>query len=148
MVNSSVISSKDPPIIRYRVPLQLSTCALAGWDVMWCGMVWYSSQAIASECGIYDPEYGIAMEGPEFRKLTPKQLDDVLPRLQVLGSAPQGRPLQKQDRIGCDTRAVCCVVIVVITLFSIKIDCCVPQGRIVCMKSAIEIRVDLVRCVV
>lgn len=48
------------------------------------GIVWYlSSQAIAFECGIYDPDYGLAMEGPEFRKLTPKQLDDVLPRLQV-----------------------------------------------------------------
>lgn len=42
-----------------------------------------SSQAIAFECGIYDPDYGLAMEGPEFRKLTPKQLDDVLPKLQV-----------------------------------------------------------------
>lgn len=40
-------------------------------------------QAIATECGIYDPGYGVALEGPVFRKMTPKQVDEVLPRLQV-----------------------------------------------------------------
>lgn len=46
-------------------------------------------QAIATECGIYDPTYGIAMEGPEFRKMSPQQLDQILPRLQVLFFHPE-----------------------------------------------------------
>ena len=53
------------------------------------------AQAIATECGIYDPEYGVAMEGPEFRKMTPAQLDEILPRLQasfVCQPSPLGPP--------------------------------------------------------
>ena len=42
-----------------------------------------TAKAIARECGILTAD-GLAMEGPEFRKLTPAQLDDILPRLQVL----------------------------------------------------------------
>ena len=41
-----------------------------------------TAKAIARECGILTAD-GLAMEGPEFRKLTPAQLDDILPRLQV-----------------------------------------------------------------
>lgn len=40
-------------------------------------------KAIATECGIFDPGYGFALEGPDFRKMTPAQLDEMLPRLQV-----------------------------------------------------------------
>lgn len=43
----------------------------------------FDNQAIATECGIFDPGYGVALEGPAFRKMTPAQLDDILPRLQV-----------------------------------------------------------------
>lgn len=46
--------------------------------------------AIAKQCGILKEDDGgsggggLAMEGSEFRKMTPKQLDQVLPKLQVL----------------------------------------------------------------
>lgn len=45
------------------------------------------SKAIATECGIFDPGYGVALEGPAFRKMTPAQLDEILPRLQVIADA-------------------------------------------------------------
>lgn len=51
-------------------------------------------QAIATECGIYDPDHGVALEGPAFRKMTPRQLDAVLPKLQVLArSSPDDKHL-------------------------------------------------------
>jgi magnesium-transporting ATPase (P-type) len=47
--------------------------------------------AIADKAGIFRTG-DIAMEGPEFRKLTPSQLDDMLPRLTVLArSAPEDK---------------------------------------------------------
>ncbi len=50
-----------------------------------------TANAIAKECGILKPG-GISMTGPEFRALTPKQLDDVLPQLMVLArSGPQDK---------------------------------------------------------
>lgn len=53
-----------------------------------------TAKAIAKECGIYDPEYGVALEGPVFRAMTPAQLDEVLPRLQVLArSSPNDKYL-------------------------------------------------------
>jgi hypothetical protein len=39
-------------------------------------------QEIAKECGILN-EHGYVLEGPEFRKMTPQELDRVLPKLQV-----------------------------------------------------------------
>jgi len=41
-----------------------------------------TAKAIAKECGILT-DGGVAMEGPEFRKLTNAQLDAILPSLQV-----------------------------------------------------------------
>lgn len=53
-----------------------------------------TAKAIAKECGIYDPEYGVALEGPVFRAMSPAQLDEVLPRLQVLArSSPNDKYL-------------------------------------------------------
>jgi P-type Ca2+ transporter type 2C len=49
--------------------------------------------AIARECGILS-ENGVALSGPEFRAMTPAQLDNVLPRLQVLArSSPEDKYL-------------------------------------------------------
>lgn len=49
--------------------------------------------AIASSCGI-KTDGGIAMEGPELRKLDDNQLDLVIPRLQVLArSSPSDKEL-------------------------------------------------------
>lgn len=53
-----------------------------------------TAKAIAKECGIYDPDYGVALEGPVFRAMSPAQLDEVLPRLQVLArSSPNDKYL-------------------------------------------------------
>lgn len=54
----------------------------------------HTAKAIAKECGIYDPDYGVALEGPVFRAMSPAQLDEVLPRLQVLArSSPNDKYL-------------------------------------------------------
>ena len=46
---------------------------------------------LESECGILT-KGGMCMEGPEFRNLTPKQLDAILPKLQVLArSSPKDK---------------------------------------------------------
>ena len=41
-----------------------------------------TASAIARQCGILTDE-GMAMEGPTFRKMTPKAVDEIIPRLQV-----------------------------------------------------------------
>jgi len=47
--------------------------------------------AIARQCGILKPG-GMALEGPDFRKMTPYEVDQVLPNLQVLArSSPQDK---------------------------------------------------------
>ncbi|CAN0431933.1 unnamed protein product, partial [Discosporangium mesarthrocarpum] len=54
----------------------------------------HTAKAIATQCGIYDPVSGLALEGPEFRAMSPAQVDDVLPRLQVLArSSPNDKYL-------------------------------------------------------
>ncbi len=50
--------------------------------------VCHPQQAIARQCGILTRQ-GKVLEGPEFRAMTPQQLDEVLPRLQV---CPSVRP--------------------------------------------------------
>ncbi|MBE3112191.1 MAG: HAD-IC family P-type ATPase, partial [Acidobacteria bacterium] len=67
-------------------------CQEAGVFVrMVTGDNFLTAKAIASECGIYGPG-GIAMDGPTFRRLTPVQLDLVIPRLQVLArSSPEDK---------------------------------------------------------
>jgi P-type Ca2+ transporter type 2C len=70
----------------------VKTCQTAGVFVrMVTGDNIETAKAIATSCGILTPG-GIAMEGPEFRKLTPQQLDDILPNLQVLArSSPNDK---------------------------------------------------------
>lgn len=49
--------------------------------------------AIARQCGILTPT-GLAAEGPTFRKMKPKDVDNILPRLQVLArSSPDDKYL-------------------------------------------------------
>lgn len=33
-----------------------------------------TAMAIGKECGIYDPDYGVALEGPVFRAMSPAQV--------------------------------------------------------------------------
>ncbi|GKT89299.1 calcium-translocating P-type ATPase [Colletotrichum tofieldiae] len=50
-----------------------------------------TAQAIATECGIFT-EGGLIMEGPVFRKLSIQQMNETLPRLQVLArSSPEDK---------------------------------------------------------
>ena len=52
-----------------------------------------TAKAIAQECGIFTAG-GIAVEGPVFRKLSKNQLNQIIPRLQVLArSSPQDKQL-------------------------------------------------------
>ncbi|KAJ1930975.1 plasma membrane calcium, partial [Linderina macrospora] len=52
-----------------------------------------TARAIATQCGIYTPGMGgIVLEGPKFRRLSPEQMDVIIPRLQVLArSSPEDK---------------------------------------------------------
>jgi Ca2+-transporting ATPase len=54
-----------------------------------------TAKAIAAECGIYTPETGgIAMEGPEFRRMPEDDMKKMVPNLQVLArSSPEDKRL-------------------------------------------------------
>ena len=53
----------------------------------------HTAKAIARDCGILTPG-GLAIEGPVFRNLTPAQLDELLPRIQVMArSSPEDKYL-------------------------------------------------------
>ena len=75
---------QDP--VRKEVPAAVATCQRAGITVrMVTGDNIHTAQHIARECGILR-EGGLAMEGPDFRKLSEEELLPLLPRLQVRDS--------------------------------------------------------------
>ncbi|KAE8398269.1 hypothetical protein BDV37DRAFT_291157 [Aspergillus pseudonomiae] len=80
----------DP--LRPEVPGAIKTCHSAGVQVkMVTGDNINTASAIATSCGIKNGD-GIVMEGPEFRKLTEKEMDAIIPRLQVLArSSPDDK---------------------------------------------------------
>jgi calcium-translocating P-type ATPase len=86
----AIFGIKDP--LRPDVKRAVEQCQEAGIFVrMVTGDNIDTAKAIATECGILT-EGGIAMEGPAFRKLSPAQLDAVLPFLQVLArSSPDDK---------------------------------------------------------
>jgi magnesium-transporting ATPase (P-type) len=90
MVIDAIFGIKDP--LRPDVTEAVLQCQAAGIFVrMVTGDNIETAKAIAKECGILT-EGGIAMEGPAFRKLTPAQLDAILPTLQVLArSSPDDK---------------------------------------------------------
>ncbi|EXJ77403.1 Ca2+-transporting ATPase [Capronia epimyces CBS 606.96] len=92
MVFLGVVGIQDP--LRPGVTDAVRDCQMAGVFVrMVTGDNIMTAKAIATECGIYTPG-GIAMEGPVFRKLSSKQLSQVIPRLQVLArSSPEDKKL-------------------------------------------------------
>lgn len=92
MVFLAVVGIQDP--LRPGVTEAVRQCQSAGVFVrMVTGDNIMTAKAIASECGIYTAG-GIAMEGPVFRKLGPKQLRQIIPRLQILArSSPQDKKL-------------------------------------------------------
>lgn len=86
----SVVGLRDP--LRSDVIDSVRKCQSAGVQVrMVTGDNFATAKAIAKDCGIYTSG-GVAMDGPTFRKLTPAQLDMVVPRLQVLArSSPEDK---------------------------------------------------------
>ena len=50
-----------------------------------------TARAIAIECGIIQSDQDLVIEGPKFRRMTPAQVDEILPRLKV-GSLPLVTP--------------------------------------------------------
>lgn len=85
-----VVGIQDP--LRPEVPAAINKCNSAGVQVkMVTGDNMATATAIASSCGI-KTEDGIAMEGPKFRQLTDEEMDEVIPRLQVLArSSPEDK---------------------------------------------------------
>ncbi|EHY56179.1 Calcium-transporting ATPase 2 [Exophiala dermatitidis] len=92
MVFLGVVGIQDP--LRPGVANAVRDCQMAGVFVrMVTGDNIMTAKAIATDCGIFTPG-GIAMEGPVFRKLSTKQLNQVIPRLQVLArSSPEDKKL-------------------------------------------------------
>ncbi|KAI5856728.1 plasma membrane calcium-transporting ATPase [Durotheca rogersii] len=84
-----LVGIQDP--VRPGVPEAVRKAQNAGVVVrMVTGDNAVTAQAIATECGIYTG--GLIMEGPEFRKLSEKEMDSKLPSLQVLArSSPEDK---------------------------------------------------------
>ncbi|CRG85033.1 Ca2+-transporting ATPase [Talaromyces islandicus] len=87
-----VVGIQDP--LRPGVTESVYQCQRAGVFVrMVTGDNVNTAKAIAQECGIYTPG-GVAMEGPQFRKLSSKQMNQIIPRLQVLArSSPDDKKI-------------------------------------------------------
>ncbi|KAI9803719.1 MAG: plasma membrane calcium [Piccolia ochrophora] len=85
-----LVGIQDP--LREGVADSVRRCQNAGIVVrMVTGDNSITAQAIATECGIKTDD-GIAMEGPKFRQLSERDMDAVLPRLQVLArSSPEDK---------------------------------------------------------
>ncbi|KAK9474786.1 calcium-translocating P-type ATPase [Dipodascopsis tothii] len=92
----ALVGIMDP--LRPEVPGAVKDCQMAGVVVrMVTGDNIVTARAIATECGIFDPAVGVAMEGPEFRKMDPAERDRIIPKLQVLArSSPQDKRLLVQ----------------------------------------------------
>ena len=85
-----IVGIQDP--LRIGVADAVLACQRAGVLVrMVTGDNLLTAKAIAEECGIYT-EGGVVMEGPYFRKLNPREMDEIIPSLQVLArSSPDDK---------------------------------------------------------
>lgn len=90
MVFLGVVGIRDP--VRLGVKEAVAQCQHAGVCVrMVTGDSVKTAIAIAQECGIYTPG-GRVIEGPEFRKLSSMQMNQIIPELQVLArSSPEDK---------------------------------------------------------
>ncbi|KKY28672.1 putative p-type calcium atpase [Phaeomoniella chlamydospora] len=87
-----IVGIQDP--LRPGVTDAVRDCIGAGVFVrMVTGDNLTTAKAIALECGIFT-KGGVAMEGPAFRKLSKNQMNQIIPRLQVLArSSPQDKEI-------------------------------------------------------
>lgn len=92
MAMLGIFGIQDP--VREGVAEAVYTCQKAGVFVrMVTGDNIVTAKAIAQECGIYTPG-GIAIEGPKFRKLSSRQMNQIIPRLQVIArSSPDDKKI-------------------------------------------------------
>ncbi|KZM25653.1 P-type Ca(2+) transporter [Ascochyta rabiei] len=90
LVFFGIVGIQDP--VRPGVPEAVRKAQGAGVTVrMVTGDNMQTARAIATECNIYT-EGGVVMEGPEFRRLSESEMDEVIPRLQVLArSSPEDK---------------------------------------------------------
>ncbi|KAJ2897915.1 uncharacterized protein MKZ38_004290 [Zalerion maritima] len=90
MVFLGLVGIQDP--LRPGVPEAVATCQKAGVTIrMVTGDNRITAEAIAQECGIMMPGKKI-MEGPEFRNLSRRQQDEIIPNLAVLArSSPEDK---------------------------------------------------------
>ncbi|XP_074286529.1 putative calcium-transporting ATPase 11, plasma membrane-type [Silene latifolia] len=89
-----VVGIKDP--VRPGVKEAVNTCLTAGITVrMVTGDNINTAKAIAKECGILTSG-GLAIEGPDFRKMSPKEMQDIIPNLQVMA---RSMPLDKHTLV-------------------------------------------------
>jgi len=86
----AVVGIQDP--LRPGVPEAVKDCIMAGvYPRMVTGDNILTAKAIATECGIFTPG-GIALEGPEFRKMSIADQRAIIPKLQVLArSSPDDK---------------------------------------------------------
>lgn len=87
-----IVGIEDP--LREGVREAVAKCHRAGVTVKMCtGDNVLTARSIATQCGIFTPG-GIIMEGPVFRQLERKEMQDIVPRLQVLArSSPEDKKL-------------------------------------------------------
>ena len=92
MVFFGIVGLQDP--LRDGVAEAVRECQKAGVFVrMVTGDNILTAKAIAEECGIFTPG-GVVMEGPQFRKMSKSQMNQTIPRLQVLArSSPDDKRL-------------------------------------------------------
>ena len=90
MVFLGIFGIQDP--LRVGVADAVRTCQEAGVFVrMVTGDNRLTAQAIAAECGIYTAG-GLVMEGPQFRRLSKREMNEIIPKLQVLArSSPDDK---------------------------------------------------------
>ncbi|KAK4592075.1 hypothetical protein RGQ29_016529 [Quercus rubra] len=90
----SLIGIKDP--VRPGVREAVKTCLAAGITVrMVTGDNINTAKAIAKECGILT-EDGIAIEGSDFRNKSPQEMEEIIPKLQVMA---RSLPLDKHTLV-------------------------------------------------
>ncbi|KAJ8748800.1 hypothetical protein K2173_011356 [Erythroxylum novogranatense] len=90
----AVVGIKDP--VRPGVKEAVKTCLAAGISVrMVTGDNINTAKAIARECGILTDD-GLAIEGPEFRKKSPQEMEEIIPKLQVMA---RSLPLDKHTLV-------------------------------------------------
>lgn len=90
MVFLGIVGIQDP--LRDGVTVAVRDCQDAGVFVrMVTGDNLLTAKAIATECGIFT-EGGVIMEGPTFRRMTKLQMNEIIPKLQVLArSSPEDK---------------------------------------------------------